>query len=287
MKFLREPLVQFLLIGAVLFGLGYARSGSGSSGEIVVSSGKVTQLAQQFQTVWMRPPTRAELEGLLDGYVREEVFYREAVAMGLDRDDQVIRRRLMNKLQFVSEDLLTQAEPTDSELVAWMHAHPDAIRRDPVLSFAQVYVSTDRRSVEDANAAALRLLARLRRQGANARVEALGDRTMLEPEVDRMDLRDVALKFGEEFAAALDSVTVGQWSGPIESGYGLHLVLVRQRTPGAIPPLAEVRSQVMRELQNERRLTGMDTLYEQMKDKYRVSIEWPVPATGDTSGAPR
>ena len=111
MKFLREPLVQFLLIGAVLFGVGRVRAGGGSAGGIVVSAGKITQLAQRFETVWMRPPTRQELEGLVDEYVREEVFYREARAMGLDEDDPVIRRRLMTKLQFVSEDLVTTVEP--------------------------------------------------------------------------------------------------------------------------------------------------------------------------------
>jgi hypothetical protein len=102
MRFLREPLVQFLLIGVVLFGLGYARKGGDSRHEIVVSAGKIAQLTQQFQALWMRPPTRQELDGLIESYVREDVFYREAIAMGLDQDDQVIRRRLMNKLQFVT-----------------------------------------------------------------------------------------------------------------------------------------------------------------------------------------
>ncbi len=280
MKFLREPLVQFLLIGVALIALGTARGGASSS-EIVVTGGRIAQLSQQFRTVWMRPPTRTELEGLVNEYVKEEVFYREALAMGLDQDDQTIRRRLMNKLQFVSEDLILLAEPADSELVAWMAAHPDAVRRDPLLSFAQVYVSPDRRGAEGARTEAARLLTRLRGLGPSAPTGALGDRTMLEPEFSRIERRDLALKFGDAFAAALDSIPVGQWSGPVESGYGLHLVLIRERVPGSIPPFAEVRNVVLREVQNERRLRGMDRLYETMRTRYDVLVEWP---GGDTAG---
>ena len=257
MKFLREPLVQFLLIGAVLFGLGYARKGGDSRHDIVVSAGKIAQLTQQFQAVWTRPPTRQELEGLIESYVREEVFYREAVAMGLDQDDQVIRRRLMTKLQFVTEDQLTQAEPSDSELAAWLAANPDKVRRDPLFTFSQRYAANQR-----------------------------GDRTVLDHDFTRIERRDVALKFGDEFAAALDSAPVGRWSGPVRSGYGLHMVLVRERTPGSVPPLAEVRSQVVRELQNQRRERGLDSLYKQMKGNYHVSVVWPTSST-DSSGAAR
>ena len=284
MRLLREPLVQFLLIGAALFAFSYARGDGGSSSEIVVSAGRIAQLTEQFQTVWMRPPTRQELEGLVDGYVREEVFYREAIAMGLDRDDQVIRRRLTNKLQFVSEDLLMQAEPADSELVAWLAANPDKVRRDPLFAFSQVYIATDRRGPEAARAIATRLLDQLRRSGAAVRADQFGDRTMMEHEYTGVERRDVALKFGDGFTAALDSVPVGQWSGPIESGYGLHLVLVRERTPGSVPPLREVRDQVLREVQNERRVRGLDALYEQMKDNYQVSVLWP---SADSTGVSR
>lgn len=273
MKFLREPLVQFLLIGAVLFLVG--RSGGDGAGGIVVSAGRVTQLAQRFETVWMRPPTRPELQGLVDEYVREEVFYREARAMGLDVDDPVIRRRLTTKLQFVSEDLVTTAEPADSDLVAWLATHPDRVRRDAILSFAQVYVATDSRGTEAAMAESARLLALLRSREPNAPADQLGDRTMLEHEFARMERRDVALKFGDEFALALDSIPVGAWSGPVESGYGLHLVLIRERVPGAVPNLAEVRDVVLREVQNERRINGVETLYQQMRKKYDVTIEWP------------
>jgi hypothetical protein len=275
MKLLREPLVQFLLIGAILFAVGRVRSGGGASGEIVVSAGKVTQLSQRFETVWMRPPTRPELEGLVGEYVREEVFYREARAMGLDVDDPVIRRRLMTKLQFVSEDLVTTAEPSDSDLAAWLAANPDKVRRDPILTFAQVYVATDRRGTEAAQAESARLLSLLRSRGPDAPADQLGDRTMLEHEFTRMERRDVALKFGDGFAATLDSIPAGTWSGPVESGYGLHLVLIRERVPGAVPLLAEVRDVVLREVQHEQRVKGVEQLYQQMREKYDVSVQWP------------
>lgn len=281
LNLLREPLVQFLLIGAALFAFGRARGGT-SAAEIVVSRGKIDQLTEQFRAVWLRPPTRAELDGLISGYVKEEIFYRQALAMGLDQDDQVIRRRLTNKLQFVSEDLANQTEPSDSELVAWMQAHPEAVRREPVLSFAQVYVATDRRGDDGARAEAARLLSRLRSAGPGGRSDGLGDRTMLEPEFTRVERRDVALKFGDVFATALDSLPMGGWSGPVESGYGLHLVLIRERIPGSMPSLAEARPVVLREVQNERRLRGMDQLYEKMRAGYQVRVEWP---GADSAGA--
>ena len=137
----REPLVHFLVLGGVLFALYRWQNPSGAETvlaprEIVVTTGRIANLAESFARVWQRPPTQAELDGLIEDHIREEVLYREALAIGLDRDDTIIRRRLRQKMEFISEDIAAQAEPSDQELQAYLDSHSDSYRVDPRLSSA-------------------------------------------------------------------------------------------------------------------------------------------------------
>ena len=133
-----EPLAQFLLIGAGLFALHAAVRSGEPVGEIRVSEGQLASLAALHERAWQRPPTRQELRGLVDGWIREEVAEREARALGLDRDDPVIRRRLRQKLQFLSEERADQRQPAEADLRDWLRRHPERYRRDPAYSFQQV-----------------------------------------------------------------------------------------------------------------------------------------------------
>src|SRR5262245_12825913 len=143
---LREPLLHFLVIGAALFGL-YRLVGGAEQGprEIVVSEAQVEALAQNFSRTWMRPPTAAEVRGLVDDYVKEEIYYREAIALGLDRDDTVIRRRLRQKMEFVSDDVAATREPTEADLAAFLESNAESFADPPSLSFRQVFFSGDKR----------------------------------------------------------------------------------------------------------------------------------------------
>jgi parvulin-like peptidyl-prolyl isomerase len=275
-KLLREPLVQFLLLGATLF-VWFEWKGGGSgpgSTRISITPGLVEHLASGFARTWQRPPTDAELKGLIDEHVKEEIATREAVAMGLDQDDTIIRRRLRQKLEFLVEDAVDQAPPTDAELHLWLERHPEAFRAEPRVALRQVYVSTERRGAS-ARADAGRLLARLRAAGKDAKIDGLGDPSMLPRELPLDALSDVARAFGTEFAARVDAVPPGQWTGPVESPYGLHLVLVPERVAHARPALADVRPLVERELLAERRRTQLQALYEKLLAKYTVTIEMP------------
>src|SRR5512139_1748792 len=158
----REPLLHFLLIGAVLFVLYGAlnRGRSDAPREIVISEARVAAIAENFTTVWMRPPTAVELKGLIDDYVAEEVYYREAIAMGLDQDDTVIRRRLRQKMEFISEDAAATAEPIDVQLQEFLAKHPEKFLEPAQLSFRQVYFSTEKRG-ERARVQAEQLLTEL------------------------------------------------------------------------------------------------------------------------------
>jgi hypothetical protein len=287
---LREPLVHFLLLGALLF-LYFEWRGSGgpTSSRIVITPGLVEHLASGFGRTWQRPPTDAELKGLIDDYVKEEIATREAVGMGLDRDDTIIRRRLRQKLEFLVEDA-SSSPPTDAELRAWLDEHPQSFRAEPQLAFRQVYVSPERRGAS-AGKDAEKLLARLRAKGQDAPTDGLGDASMLPSEQPLMPLREVARSFGDDFAQELLTIEPGRWVGPVESPYGIHLVLVQQRVAGAAPELAEIRPVVEREVLAARRKRDLDTLYERLLEKYTVTIEKPkakpLPATATGVGGAR
>jgi parvulin-like peptidyl-prolyl isomerase len=272
---LREPLVHFLALGALLFLFFEWRGGSGpGSSRISITPGLVEHLASGFARTWQRPPTDAELKGLIDDHVKEEIATREAIAMGLDKDDTIIRRRLRQKLEFLVEDAVEQVPPTDAELQAWLEKHPDVFRAESRLALRQVYVSTERRGAS-ARAEAERLLARLRAAGPKAKADELGDPSMLPRELPAGPLSEVARSFGADFAGRIDATPPGQWAGPVESPYGLHLVLVSERVDAARPVLADVRPLVERELVAERRRSQLQALYERLLRNYTVSIEMP------------
>lgn len=273
-RILREPLLHFLLLGALLF-LAYglmSRPGSGAPGQIVVTAGQIEHLAVGFAKTWQRPPTGQELKGLVDDWVREEIATREAMALGLDRDDTVIRRRLRQKLEFVSDDIVAQTEPTDADLNAYLQAHPDAFRVERRFTFSQVYLDPGKHGDHLARDAA-QVLARLNKAGSIVDPSALGDSLMLDNNFPAVPASEISKQFGDEFAVKLRELAPGQWQGPVESGYGVHLVLVRERTAGHLPALAEVRDVVRREWENAQRQEGSRRFYADLAKRYTVTIE--------------
>jgi len=273
-RWLREPLLHFLLIGAGLFLL-YQIGGGGNEAaprEIVISESRIEALAENFSRTWMRPPTPQELRGLVDDHVREEVFYREAIAMGLDRDDTVIRRRLRQKMEFVSEDAAATAEPTDAQLQQFLAAHPEKFVEPARVTFQQVFVSAERRG-DAARRDAERILAELDAGRGPANPAEAGDPTLLPAGLEDASPRDVAGSFGEEFGQLLDAAPVGQWAGPMPSTFGLHLVRVTARSAGTLPQLADIRPVVAREWQAQQRTELGDAFYSSLRSRYEVRYE--------------
>ncbi|MGE0639926.1 MAG: peptidyl-prolyl cis-trans isomerase [Thermoanaerobaculia bacterium] len=275
-RLLREPLAHFVLLGAALFALYAARQHGGPAdrSEIVVSAGQVENLAATFARTWQRPPTADELKGLVDQFVKEEAYSREAVKLGLDRDDPVIRRRLQQKLEFVAEDFAAADDPTETELADYLAKHPDRFLREPVLTFEQLFLDPRKRGDRLAEDADAMLTQRNRRDGGSAG-NAPGDPTLLPHELTDQPLHAVASIFGEELASALLEIPTDTWVGPLPSAYGAHLVRLTKRVEGSTPPLAEVRDDVARELTSERRLAAQRKFQEEMLARYRVKIEWP------------
>ncbi|MGH9399043.1 MAG: peptidyl-prolyl cis-trans isomerase, partial [Thermoanaerobaculia bacterium] len=273
---LREPLVHFLLLGAGLF-VAFRLTGGGAAepvGRIVISTAEVERLSTIFSRLWLRPPTAEELRGLIEKEIREEVYSREAMAMGLDREDTVIRRRLQQKLEFLSEDIAAQQKPTEAQLQVFLDGHREKFRTEARLTFRQVYVGRERRGAS-AERDAKSLLVKLRAQGAGADVERLGDRISIPSDFEGESEKEVGRTFGQAFPERLMQLSTGRWEGPIESGYGLHLVLVKERVAGTAPTLAQVREAVEREWQAERRLEANESFYKALRARYTVTVELP------------
>jgi hypothetical protein len=277
-KFFREPLVHFLLIGAGLFLLFGWRSGPaalppGQSGpqssKIVVTPGDIDQMVTTFTRTWQRPPTEEEVKGLFEDFVRNEIYYREALAMGLDRDDGVIRRRMRQKMEFIFEDIAAQTEPTDEELLAYMKKHPDSYRADPQIAFRHVYVNAAKRG-KNAGTDALEILAKL---NAGADPDVVGDPLLLASEVPLSPLWDISKQFGELFSRKLLELKPATWTGPVQSGFGLHLVFVRKRVGGRLSDLKEVREMVKRDWTFDRQKEVKDAAYAKIRERYVVIVE--------------
>jgi hypothetical protein len=275
-RILKEPLLHFLLLGAAIF-VAYSlvsKRSSAEPGKIVVTVGQIEHLADGFAKTWQRPPTDGEMKGLIDDWVHEEIATREAIAMGLDKDDTIIRRRLRQKLEFVSDDIAAQTEPTDADLNAYLKAHPDSFRVEPRFTFSQVYLDPAKHSDNLARDTA-QILAQLKQDGGKADSSALGDSILLDPTFQSAPTTEIAKQFGETFAAELGKFAPGQWHGPIESGYGVHLVFISERTEGRLPELVEARDAVRREWDNARRLEGNGKFYQELMKRYTVTIERP------------
>jgi parvulin-like peptidyl-prolyl cis-trans isomerase-like protein len=276
-QIVREPLVHFLLLGAGLF-MAYSLvskpDSSDGLGKIIVTQGQIEHLVDGFTKAWQRPPTAEELAGLVQDRVREEVYCREAMAMGLDKDDTVIRRRLRQKLEFISEDIATMAEPTDADLNAYFQGHLDKFRIPQRFTFSQVYLNPEKHG-ENLTRDTVHLLAQLNQAGSKADISVLGDAFLLERQFSAVPDIEVAKQFGEKFVAKLSRLAPGQWQGPVESGYGIHLVLVSERTEGRLPGLAEVRASVRQEWANSQRLEANEKFYQNLLKRYTVTIERP------------
>jgi len=268
-RILREPLFHFLLIGLALF-LWYGRVAPGSDPkQIVVGQAQVDTIARQFEATWRRPPTPEELRGLIDAYIRDEIMYREGEALGLDRDDPVIKRRIRQKLEVLSEETSARTLPAQADLAAYLEAHPDAFRQPAVVTFEQILVAP---AGSDANVDAGLASARRALELGTA-PEKLGVATLLPRSEQDAPLDLVARTFGEKFVAQLETLPVGEWAGPVTSGFGVHLVRVDARTPGGVPPLEQVRAQVLREWENDRRKRALEEDYRRMRERYDVVIE--------------
>ena len=265
-KLLGEPILHFLLIGIAIFSVyGVVAPRGKEANRIVVSEGVVDALVREHQARWQRPPGEQELAGLVEAYIRDEILYREGTALGLDRDDPVIRRRVRQKLEVIAEEQQARDTPTDADLAAYLAQHAERFTRPGTISFEQIFfpATATAAEVEAARVSAVRGVDTAR----------LGQSSMLPPRAENAPLDLAARDFGSEFAADIAKLPLNEWKGPVRSGFGLHLVRVTARTPAVVPTLDDVRGAVAREWENERRLASMSESYHKLRSQYEIVIE--------------
>ena len=284
MKFwLKEPLFHFLLLGAGIFVLYGWIAGVDQfrSNDIKVTSAKQKNLALTFSRTWQRPPTQSELDDLIRDSIQEEIAYREGVAMQLDVDDIIIRRRLRQKLEIFAKDVVSQSPPTDEQLQDYLDQNSGDYLIQPLYTFRHVLFRVDDDAAQ-AMESAQSVLQSLRKGEADA-VEA-GDASLLPASFSRARSAEVDATFGAGFAAQLEGLQSGEWHGPVRSGIGLHLVFVDERIDARAPALDEIRDDVTRDLQAANYNRGLALLYERLAEKYTITVD-PIVEVGESTGA--
>ena len=270
-KLYKEPLLHFLIIGAlifVLFSVVNKEEIALSENKIVVTAAEIERLSDNWSKKWNRPPTETELKGLVESYIREEVYYREALALGLDQNDTILRRRLMQKMEFLSNDIAELNTPDETELNTFFLENQEKYKLPARVSFTHIYFSLDKRGAKAFEDAKNVLT------GLNAlRTPERGDSFMLEYDFIQETPFEVERLFGKVFAEQLFTLKTNSWQGPVESGYGLHLVRISEKVDSRMPELASVIDKVHTDLMFERRQKMNKEIYERLKERYEIVVE--------------
>ena len=263
---LREPLLHFLALGAGLFLLyGQVSPGDREGKTITIGQLQVDGIITQYQAQWNRPPTSAELRALVETQVRDEIFYREGKAMGLEQDDAVIKRRVRQKFDLIAEED-GAVVPTEAQLEAYRTAHPAIFTPPAVVTFDQLFF--DPAKTDPASVVALR-----QALAAGATAVGKGERSLLAAHVEATPLNLVARDFGTQFAASVGTAPIDKWVGPVASGYGAHLVRVSVRAAPVLPPLNQIRDVAEREWANDQRITATAARLAALRAEYDVVID--------------
>ncbi len=259
-KWLKEPLIAFLALGALIFGLANFVGEPAANQVVEVDQAEINRLIEQWRAQMGRAPSEAELDGLVEQFLREEIYYREALRLSLDQGDVIVRRRLVQKLTFLTEDLATSQPPTQAELRAFYQTNLGRYELPKRFSFLHRYFSVDRRDDAQADAVA-----------ALADPSISGDPFMLQRAYAERSERKIGVLFGRGFAASVAALTPSpDWQGPIRSAYGWHLVRLEQIQPSRLPPFEDMAVRVAADLNAQHREDANRAFYEQLRSRYQV-----------------
>ena len=283
----KKPAVHIVLLGLIVAAAILLAKGppvTDASKRVVITGADLLQQRAAFMRTWQREPTADELRGALEQHIRQEVLYREALAREYDRDDLVVRRAMQQKMEFLAASQALQEPPTEEEIEAFFALRQERYRLPAVLSFSQVYLSSDQRGA-GVEQAAIDLLAQLQSEDPDAdELPTYGDAIMLDTSYTSQTERDVAAAFGELFAEAVVRLPVGEWQGPVSSGYGLHLVKVNEREESRLPEWREVAGRVISDMEFEAKASSKDQLYQEIAQNYEVFLDSEVRAFLESAG---
>lgn len=272
-RIIKEPLLHFFVAGVIIFALasGKATEEDGTENVIIINDGIIEHLTRVHTKTWQRPPSESELTGLVNEHIKEEVYYREALKMGLDMNDTIIRRRLRQKLEFLADNIAEALEPTDEVLSEYVQKKGDDFREPEFVTLRNIYFDKGNRGDEADND--LKYALEQLNTNASKPWEDFGDVTRLPHALEKVSLQRVYKTFGREFAVAISELPVGEWSGPIVSSFGVHLVLIEERIPGEVPPLEKIRDRVIVEWSYERKQEIQEEFYQTMLKQYEVDYD--------------
>ncbi|MEP3225314.1 MAG: peptidylprolyl isomerase [Parasphingorhabdus sp.] len=269
MKLLKEPLVHFLIGALLIFGFFWATGSNRDPADYDIAIGKTD--IERLETAWIqnfrRLPTDAELASLIDQEIKEEIYYREALRLGLDRDDPVVRRRLFTKMRFLDNREISNAEPSDTVLQKWLDNHAEKYSQSARYSFEQIYLGQD---PDFGKQSATTILEKLKKSPESG--EKWRQPLSLARAVRKAENAAIERQFGEIFSAQLNAVPMDQWHGPIQSGFGLHFVKISEKLPGAAPALEDVRQTVLNDWRAAQKAAQEEDAFQAYRKDYSVTI---------------
>jgi hypothetical protein len=268
-KLPREPLFIFVVVGIVLYVFFFRsiQNQKHNERQIVVSAGQIELLETSFQKTWNRPPTESELQAQINNFIMDEVFFKEAVAMGLDKKDPAVKRRMRQIIEMMLDDFAT-LYPTESQLQQYLAENPDNFYLPAEITFEHLYFKQENKGEADRAVKALRSAGDIRNYSEN-------ELLLIPSAFERVSAWEVERLFGKPFTIELFNLKPGDWQGPVESAYGWHLVKIGEMVEGSLPDLAAVRDLVEREWMVEQRKQVKEKQYEKMRARYDIVIDYP------------
>jgi hypothetical protein len=274
-RFWREPLIHFFVLGLTVFGLHTVldRKPEAIVNDpylVEVSSADIEWLRTIFNKQMGREPTVQDLRGQVNQLIREQILSREAVAMGLDEGDIVVRRRLAQKMEFLFKDLSAMTEPTEDELRTYYTENRSKYEIPPLVTFTQVYFNHDIRGVEEAILAAQALI---RVGGDPYKVTTFGDASILSPGCTQCSEKEIGNKFGTDFAESVKNLEPGSWYGPVKSGYGIHAVYIHEHQDTKLPNFRDIIDRIKNDWMTAKREENTRRVYGEIRSRYRILVE--------------
>lgn len=275
-SFFRAPLLHFIVLGFILFvfDVGLGGKSENDPGQIHLQKGDIERIKARWKRTFGRDPTIDEIRVSIDEYVREEILYRTAKDMGLDENDSIVRRRLVQKIEFLSEDMLIASVPSDAELLTWYDKNIESYKEPARFTFLQVYFSSEKRG-KNVVADVKSFLSDMEDYvGLSQGVQAgVGDPSLLSGDYEALSVAEVAAEFGSDFSLSLSQLPIGQWSGPVQSEFGIHAVYIVDRSASYFPEFVELRERLETDFIRDQRKRANREFYQELRAGYEISFD--------------
>ena len=271
-KILKDPFIHFIILGLLLFVVyGFVNDTSNSRDTIIIDTNDIESMTAKWVMQWKRTPTQEELSNLVFQNIKQEVFYQEALKMNLDHNDEIIKRRLSQKMEFLSNDLATLSEPNEEELKAYFNAKSEKYMLPYAYDLYQIVFTHDKHTNVDIT------LKNVLETSENISLEAMeskGDRLPFPYYFANTNTQALGAQLGIEFAENLEQLALNKWVGPVDSGFGKHLVYITRRENPKLPELITIKDLVLRDFQYEKQKEVNELIFKNLKKNYEIDFNF-------------